>query len=98
MFALLWQLLPRAASPNYLLVSAMTDFMQRIAKPQADPRDIPEHHLWTLTKDGRRAEARTRMVPIGAGRPELRFLRLKWGDGRVAVALVSGIERWSRGW
>jgi hypothetical protein len=27
----------------------------------------------TLTKDGRRAEACTRMVPIGLGRPELRF-------------------------
>ena len=52
----------------------MTDFMQRIAKPQADPRLIPEHHLWTLTKkDGRRAEARTRVVPIGDGKPELRF-------------------------
>ena len=49
------------------------DFMQRIAKPQADPRLIPEHHLWTLTKDGRRAEARTRVVPIGDGKPELRF-------------------------
>ncbi len=36
----------------------MTDFMQWIAKPQADPRQIPEYHLWTLTKDGRKAEAR----------------------------------------
>ncbi len=36
-------------------------------------REIPEHHLWTLTKDGRRVEARTRMVPIGLGRPELTF-------------------------
>ena len=59
----------------------MTDFMQRIAKPQVDPRQIPEHRLWTLTKDGRRAEARTRMVPIGAGRPGAALLRLK-NDGR----------------
>ena len=48
------------------------DFMKRIAKPQADPRLIPEHHLWTLAKDDRRAEARTRVVPIGEGKPELR--------------------------
>lgn len=36
---------------------------------RVDPRAIPEHVLWTLTKDDRRAEARTRMVPLG---PELR--------------------------
>ncbi len=36
----------------------------------ADPRAIPEHVLWTLTKGVRLAEARTRMVPLG---PELRM-------------------------
>lgn len=35
-----------------------------------DPRKIPEHSLWTLHKNGRTAEARTRMVPAG---PELRI-------------------------
>ena len=53
-------------------------YEQRVGLPPSaptisDPREIPEHHLWTLTKDGRRAEARTRMVPIGLGRPELTF-------------------------
>ncbi|MDP1570377.1 MAG: hypothetical protein Q8L86_10260 [Vicinamibacterales bacterium] len=38
------------------------------SKPR-DTRAIPEHVLWTLTKGGRTAEARTRMVPLG---PELR--------------------------
>ena len=49
------------------------DFMKRIAKPQAKPNHLPEHHLWTLTKDGQRAEVRTRMVPFGLGQPELTF-------------------------
>ena len=40
---------------------------------RANPVALPEHHLWTLTTDGHRAEARTRMVPIDLGRPELRF-------------------------
>jgi hypothetical protein len=42
-----------------------------ITKP-VDLRKIPEHVLWTLVKDGRIAEARTRsMTPLG---PELRFV------------------------
>lgn len=40
----------------------------RFSRPR-DPRAIPEHVLWTLTKGMRTAEARTRMVPGG---PELR--------------------------
>ena len=39
----------------------------------ANPAALPEHRLWTLTKDGARAEARTCIVPIGLGRPELIF-------------------------
>lgn len=39
--------------------------------PPADPRQIPEHTLWTLAKDARRAEARVRQVY--GGRWELRF-------------------------
>ena len=27
----------------------------------ANPNHLPEHHLWTLRKDGRRVEARTRL-------------------------------------
>jgi hypothetical protein len=34
------------------------------------PDDSPEHNLWTLQKDGRTAEARTRMGQAG---PELRI-------------------------
>ena len=69
-------------------------------------REIPEHHLWTLTKDGRRAEARTRMVPIGLGRPELVFyvssretgeLMLLWSqvfeDGRQLGELAEAKKR-----
>jgi len=50
-----------------------SESVRRLPRRPADPREIPEHHLWTLTKDGHRAEARTRMVPIGLGRPELTF-------------------------
>jgi hypothetical protein len=34
------------------------------------PDRIPQHHLWTLWKDGTTVEACTRMVPAG---PELRI-------------------------
>src|SRR5687767_12980038 len=44
--------------------------------PAADPRKLPEHVLWTLMKDGRIAEARTRMTPLG---PELRFMMRRGG-------------------
>jgi len=74
----------------------MPDFMKRIAKPQGDRRLIPEHHLWTLTKDGRRAEARTRMVPIGLGRRELRFYVSSRETGELELlwsqVLVDGRE------
>jgi len=50
-----------------------SEWDRRLPLRPSDPREIPEHHLWTLTKDGQRAEARTRMVPIGLGRPELTF-------------------------
>ena len=69
-------------------------------------QEIPEHHLWTLTKDGRRAEARTCMVPIGLGRPELRFyvssretgeMMLLWSqvfeDGRQVGELAEAEKR-----
>lgn len=39
------------------------------AKPR-NPEHIPEHHLWTLRKDGKTAEARVRQVQLG---PELRI-------------------------
>ena len=39
------------------------------AKPR-NPEHIPEHSLWVLRKNGKTAEARTRMVPVG---PELRI-------------------------
>ncbi len=45
---------------------------RRALRP-AKPAALPECLLWTLTKDGHSAEARTRMIPIGLGRPELRF-------------------------
>lgn len=52
----------------------------------ANPLAIPEHHLWTLRKDGNTIEARTRMTPLG---PELRIYEggeLLWSqvprDGR----------------
>ena len=55
-------------------VSAMScEWDRRMALRPTNPAALPEHHLWTLTKDGHSAEARTRMVPIGLGRPELRF-------------------------
>lgn len=58
-----------------------SEFMRRMA-PAWDPPNLPEHHVWTLTKNGRTAEARTRMVPIGDGRPELRIYvtRLETGE------------------
>ncbi len=49
------------------------DWDRRRALRPANPAALPEHHLWSLTKDGHSAEARTVMVPIGLGRPELRF-------------------------
>lgn len=71
--------------------------MRRIAPP-VDPRQIPEHTLWTLAKDTRRAEARTRMVPLLL-KPELRFyvsrdgeMHLLWSqvmeDGRAVSDLA----------
>jgi hypothetical protein len=50
-----------------------SEWDRRLPLRPADPREIREHHLWTLTKDGHRAEARTGLVPIGLGRPALRF-------------------------
>ncbi len=60
-------------------------------KPR-DPRNVEEHVLWTMHKDDRRVEARTRLVPIGvdfiiydAATPDALF-ELRWSrtlsDGR----------------
>lgn len=56
------------------------------------PLAIPEHHLWTLHKDGHTVEARTRMTPLG---PELRIYEggeLLWSqvhrDGRAVGDLA----------
>lgn len=45
----------------------------RFAGPR-DPRKLPEYVLWRMTKAGRAVEARTRIVPLGEGAPELRIL------------------------
>jgi hypothetical protein len=57
-----------------------------------NPEHIPEHNLWTLTKNGKTAEARVRQVPFGI---ELRiyhngsFLRSEVSrDGRTAGGLA----------
>ena len=50
-----------------------SEFMRRLAASHHEPTSIPEHVIWRLTKNGRLAEARMRMVPIGRGRPELRI-------------------------
>lgn len=61
------------------------------AEPR-NPDHIPEHNLWTLTKNGKTAEARVRQVPFGI---ELRiyhngsFLRSEVSrDGRTAGELA----------
>ena len=48
-----------------------SEFERRMALRPADPRQVPEQTVWTLTKGDRRAEARVRQVY--AARPELRF-------------------------
>lgn len=50
------------------------------SKP-VDPRALPEHTLWRMTKGTRVVEARTRMVPLG---PELRI----WLDGELLWSQV----------
>jgi hypothetical protein len=45
----------------------------RLTKPR-DPRKLPEFTLWHMAKDGRAVEARTRIVPLGDGMPEIRIL------------------------
>lgn len=47
-----------------------------------DPRKIPEHILWTLTRAREVAEARTRMVPLG---PELRIYVSSQGTGKLEL-------------
>ena len=47
--------------------------MRRLAAPPYETAEIPEQLIWWLTKNGRLAEARMRVVPIGQGRPELRI-------------------------
>ena len=51
-----------------------SDFMRRLQAKAIEDARIPEHVIWRLTKNGRFAEARMRIVPIGSGRPELRNL------------------------
>jgi len=67
-----------------------SEFEKRMALRPRDPRHLPEHHLWTLTKDGRHAEARTRMVPIGHGRPEL-WLKNNRASYRLATGSSTGM-------
>jgi hypothetical protein len=50
-----------------------TDFMRGLAAPPDEITPIAEHVIWRLVKNGRFAEARMRIVPIGNGRPELRI-------------------------
>jgi len=85
----------------------------RLTSPP-NPQHLPEHVLWTMRKGGRIAEARTRMVPIGDGLPELRVYMsngptvkvtdLLWSqtlkDGRDAGALAEERKSafLSRGW
>lgn len=73
------------------------------SKPR-NPAAIPEHTLWTLRKDVRRVEARTRMTPVG---PELRICvdgELLWSqvlpDGRAVGELAAEQRRAleGRGW
>ena len=70
------------------------------SKPR-NPAAIPEHTLWTLRKDVRRVEARTRMTPIG---PELRICvdgELLWSqvlpDGLAVGELAGGAAPGPRG-
>jgi hypothetical protein len=65
----------------------------------ANPQHLPEHVLWTLRKGGRIAEARTRIVPVGEGLPELRiyyngqFLRSEVvRDGRNVGDVAEGAK------
>ncbi len=44
--------------------------------------NLPEFVVWRMTKDGRVAEARTRVVPLDDGRPEIR-LYLTRSDGMM---------------
>ena len=46
-----------------------SDFVRRLAANRDEPESMPEHVIWRLTKNGRFAEARMRIVPIGRGRP-----------------------------
>ncbi len=83
----------------------------RFSKPR-DPRNLPEFVLWRMTKDGRVAEARTRIVPLDDGRPEIRFyvsqsdgtMDLRWSmvlrDGRDVNELAQQKQREfeTRGW
>jgi hypothetical protein len=41
--------------------------------PARNPDHIPEHTLWRMRKGEKSAEARTRIVPLGDGVPELRI-------------------------
>lgn len=63
-----------------------SEWDRRMALRLADPDALPEHHLWTLKKGARTAEARTRMVPIGLGRPELRFYVSSRETGETTLA------------
>jgi hypothetical protein len=56
-----------------------------------DPRHLTEHHLWTLRKGERTAEARTRIVPIGDGRPELRIYCSRMSDPETLDLLWSQV-------
>lgn len=42
-----------------------------------DPRQVPQFTLWTLRKDGKVREARTRILPIGDGLLELGVYELR---------------------
>jgi hypothetical protein len=55
----------------------------------ANPEHSPERVLWTLRKRGRIAEARTRIVPVRDGVPELRIYVSKGPTVQVTDLLWS---------
>ena len=60
-------------APPFRTRQAMSnEFMRRLKAKAIEDAGILEHVIWRLTKNGRLAEARMRIVPIGNGRPELR--------------------------
>jgi hypothetical protein len=62
--------------------------------PQRDPRKLPEFTLWRMTKDGRVAEARTRILPYADGLLDL-IIYVSRADGTFDLhwsQTFSGVE------